>query len=376
MKILHTSDLHLGKKVNEFSMLEEQIYILKKMLKAIDEEKPDCFIIAGDVYDKSVPSGEAVTVFDKFLTELSSRNLPVFVISGNHDSAERMAFGSRLMEKNNVYFSPLFYGKIEPVKLTDQFGSVNFYLLPFLKAANVRRFFEDEEIKSAAQAISTVISHMDINKLERNILVAHQFVIGAATCDSEELSVGGTDEIDYHIMEDFDYVALGHIHGAQRIGHEKIRYSGTPLKYSFSEVQHKKSLTIIEIKEKGSVTIGTVPLEPLHDMREIKGSFDELMLKDSYMGTSTEDYLHITLTDEEDVIDAVQKLKLIYPNLLRLDYDNIRTRTQRDFTESADIREKSPMELFDEFYEKQNGRAMAEEQRDYVLGVMEKVFDR
>ncbi len=376
MKILHTSDLHLGKKINEVSMLAEQRFILDKILDIVDREKPDCVIIAGDVYDKTVPSGEAVTVFDEFLTTLSAKALSVFVISGNHDSAERMAFGSRLMEKNNVYISPVFNGEIKPIKLFDNFGAVNFYLLPFIKAANARRFFEDREIKSTSDAMGAVIENMDINEAERNILVAHQFVTGALTCDSEEISVGGTDEIDYRIFKNFDYTALGHIHGPQKIGQENIRYSGTPLKYSFSEVRHKKSLTVIEAEEKGSIKIDAIPLEPEHDMREIKGSFEELMLKKNYESTNTADYLHITLTDEEDVIDAIQKLRLIYSNLLRLDYDNTRTRTQRDFTEAADIHLKNPVELFDEFYEKQNGKPMASEQRSYVVEVMEKTFNR
>ncbi len=373
MKFIHLSDLHIGKRVNEFSMIEDQEYILTKTINIIDEEKPQAVIIAGDVYDKSVPSAEAVQLFDDFLVRLAARGLKVLVISGNHDSAERIAFGGRLMDSRGIHLSPVFDGCIEPITLSDEFGEADFYLLPFIKPVHVRRFYPEEDIVSYSDALRTVIYNMNITKTKRNILVTHQFVTGASRSDSEDISVGGTDNVDASVFEDFDYVALGHIHGPQSIGRETVRYCGTLLKYSFSEKDHEKSVTVVEMKEKGNVEIRTVPLVPRHDMREIKGTYDELTLKANYEGTATDDYIHIILTDEEDVPDAVARLRTVYPNLMKLDYDNTRTRTISYIEGAEDMERKSEIELFCEFYEKQNGQPMNEEQLRFSEDLFEKI---
>ena len=373
MKFIHLSDIHLGKKVNEFSMLEDQRYILTKIINVIDEEKAQGVIIAGDVYDKTIPPTEAVELFDEFLYKLAKRKLQVFIISGNHDSAERIAFGSRLMDQSGIHMSPVYNGTVNPITMHDENGDVCIYMLPFLKPANVRRFYEDEAIETYTDAIRTAITHMNIDCAKRNILVTHQFVTGALRSDSETVSVGGTDNVDASVFDPFDYVALGHIHGPQSIGMETIRYCGTPLKYSFSEKDHEKSVTVLDICEKGHIEIKTVPLIPQHDLREIKGTYDELTLKSNYEDTATDDYLHIILTDEDDVPDAVGRLRVIYPNLMKLDYDNTRTRSSAHLTSIEKIESKSEIELFAEFYEKRNGQPMSEEQMNFAASLFEKV---
>lgn len=375
MKLIHLSDLHLGKRVNEFSMLEDQEFILTKIINIIDGEKPDAVIIAGDVYDKSVPSAEAVQLFDDFLCRLAKRKLHVFVISGNHDSAERMAFGGRLMEMSGVHMSPVCNGNVKPISLEDEFGRVNFYMLPFVKPANVRRFFEDSEIESYTDAVRAAVESMNINTAERNVIITHQFVTGAERSESEEISVGGSDNVDASVFDCFDYTALGHIHGPQNIGSERIRYCGTPLKYSFSEAKHKKSVTVVELREKGNLEVRTVALEPKRDMREIKGNYAEITLKDNYVNTNTDDYIHITLTDEDDIPDAIGKLRVIYPNLMKLDYDNNRTRTcaKLDIIENIELR--SPLDLFSEFYENQNNQPMTDGQSAFMESLIESIWE-
>lgn len=376
MKLIHLSDLHLGKRVNDFSMLEDQQYILAEILQIIDREKPDGVLIAGDVYDKSVPSAEAVALLDDFLVRLSRRELRIFVISGNHDSPERMAFGGRLMERSGVHLAPVYDGRVEPVVLTDQYGPVKLYLLPFVKPSHVRRCFPEREIATYTDAVAAAIEAMGVDTAVRNVLVTHQFVTGAARCDSEELSVGGTDNVDAAVFDPFDYVALGHIHGPQQVGRETVRYCGTPLKYSFSEAGHKKSVTVVELGEKGSVTIRTIPLKPLRDMVELRGTYEELTLRAFYEGTTyPRDYIHITLTDEEDIPDAVGKLRIIYPNLMKLDYDNKRTRAGIRLEGAEDVQQKSPLELLEEFYSNQNGQPMSEEQRAFARDMMERIWE-
>ncbi len=376
MKLIHLSDLHLGKRVNDFSMLEDQQYILAEILQIIDREKPDGVLIAGDIYDKSVPSAEAVALLDDFLVRLSKRELRIFVISGNHDSPERMAFGGRLMERSGVHLAPVYDGKVEPVVLTDQYGPVKLYLLPFVKPSHVRRCFPEREIATYTDAVSAAIEAMEVDTAVRNVLVTHQFVTGAARCDSEELSVGGTDNVDAAVFDPFDYVALGHIHGPQQVGRETVRYCGTPLKYSFSEAGHKKSVTVVELGAKGAVTIRTIPLKPLRDLVELRGTYEELTLRAFYEGTSyPRDYIHITLTDEDDIPDAVGKLRIIYPNLMKLDYDNKRTRAGIHLEGAEDVQQKSPLELLEEFYSSQNGQPMSEEQRAFARDMMERIWE-
>lgn len=376
MKLIHLSDLHLGKRVNEFPMLDDQEYILREILQIIDDEQPDGVLIAGDVYDKSIPPTEAVELLDNFLFQLSERHLQVFLISGNHDSPERTAFGGRLMQSSGIHLAPVYNGEITPTELTDDYGPLYIYLLPFIKPAHVRRFFQDQEIISYTDAISTVIQEMYIDSTVRNILVTHQFVTGASRSDSEDISVGGTDNVNGSIFGDFDYVALGHLHRPQNVGSSTIRYSGTPLKYSFSEASDQKSVTIIELKEKGNTTVRTVPLKPLRDLIELRGTYDELTLQSFYENTDYQSsYLHITLTDEDDVPDAMRKLQTIYPYLMKLDYDNHRTRSGLHIDKSDDPHRKSPLQLLDEFYTKQNGQPLSDTARDFAKHLMEEIWE-
>lgn len=375
MKIMHLSDLHIGKRVNEYSMLQDQDYILKEILNIIDNEKVETVIIAGDVYDKSVPSAEAVELFDEFLYDLSSRNLNVLIISGNHDSPERIAFGGRLISKSKIYLSPVYNGKVKPITLNDDYGKVNFYLLPFIKPANVRRFFPEENIENYIDAVKVAIDNMNVDFSERNILVTHQFVTGAELSESEDISVGGTDNVSREVFDGFDYVALGHIHREQTVGADNIRYCGTPLKYSFSEANHIKSVTILDFNDKGNIQYKKVELKPFRDMREIRGTYDELTLKSNYENTCTDDYLHITLTDEDDIPNVISKLRVIYPNLMKLDYDNLRTRSVGTVDVTDDIERKSPLELFAELYKKQNNQDMNDEQEEIMKTLVEEIWE-
>ena len=439
MKFIHLADLHIGKRVNAFPMLEDQRYILKQILTILREEQPDGgVILAGDIYDKAIPSAEAVELFDEFLTQLAALRLRVFIIAGNHDSPERIAFGNRLMDRSGIYLSPVYDGHVKRITCPDTASSVTLsaanavdpnagtrpvtsasvalsaanavdlnagthsvesvstsaaastcppvdvYLLPFLKPANVRRFYPEETIESYTDAMRVAIAHMDIDPTHRNLLVTHQFVTGASRSDSEDISVGGSDNVDASVFAPFDYVALGHLHGPQQMGEEGgpiIRYAGTPLKYSFSEARHHKSVTVVEIGEKKAdgvvdVCIGTRELRPLHDMREIRGSYEELTLRANYEGTATDDYIHATLTDEIEVPDAARHLQVIYPNLMKLDYDNARTRGQgSERLELEQLEEKSPLDLFSELFEKQNHKEMTEEQARYIEAQMEKIWE-
>lgn len=374
MKLIHISDLHLGKRVNDVSMIVDQKYILEEVLKIVDQEQPDGVLIAGDVYDKAVPSAEAVEVMDEFLFCLSQRGCKVFIISGNHDSPERLAFGGRLLDRAGIHISPVYSGEVLPIILSDKYGTVNFYLLPFIKPAHVRRFFPEADIHSYTDALRTVIDRMNINRAERNILLTHQFVTGASRCESEEISVGGSDNVDASVFEGFDYVALGHIHGPQNI-RDHIRYCGTPLKYSFSEVSHTKSLTIVELAGKGTVRVDTRPLLPLRDMRQLRGTYEEISKKSNYEHTATDDYLHIILTDEDDVPEAVGRLRAIYPNLMKVTYDNTRTRTNAQIDTAEDVQNKDPLELFEELYQLQNNQPMNDLQLRYARELIEKIWE-
>jgi len=380
LKFIHLSDLHLGIRVSEFSMMEDQKYILDQILAVTDREKPDGVIIAGDIYDKSVPPAEAVQMFDDFLYALSMKETKVFVISGNHDSSERIAFGSRLMDRSGIYLSPVYDGKVEPVSLEDGYGTVKVFMLPFIKPSAVGRFFPEEKISSYTDAVRCAVSRMNIDPRERNVIVTHQFVTGAFRSESEDISVGGTDNVDAAVFSSFDYAALGHIHGPQNISPEegstcRIRYCGTPLKYSFSEAGQNKSVTVVEMKEKGNLAVTSVALTPLRDMREIRGEYLQLMSRTFYQGTSTEDYLHVTLTDEDDVPDGLSKLRVVYPNIMKLDYDNMRTRSGGGPGRAENAESRSPMELFSEFYEKQNNQPMKEEQKQLSEKLIREIWE-
>lgn len=399
MKFLHLSDLHLGKRVNEFSMLEDQKYILAQILAIADREQAQGIILAGDIYDKPIPSAEAVQLFDWFLTSLAAKEREIFIISGNHDSVERLSFGAKLLQGEGVYIAPVYRGNLEKIVLTDEYGEVSVYLLPFVKPQTVRHAFRNlhaedgrqreisEEIarqetvetslpETYQDAVQFVLERAGVDRKKRNLLVAHQFVTGAGRCDSEEVSVGGLDNVDASVFDDFDYVALGHIHSPQSVLRETVRYCGTPLKYSFSEADQQKSVTVVELLEKGQVEIRTVPLQPLHDMRKIKGTYGEVSARafQKLPKTDTadrEDYVQITLTDEEDIPDGLQKLRIIYPNLMRLEYDNSRTRKNQAVDTAVDVEEKSELELFEEFYELQNNQPVSSEQKDFVRQVIE-----
>ncbi|WP_455266454.1 exonuclease SbcCD subunit D [Phascolarctobacterium sp.] len=384
MKLMHLSDLHLGKRLNEFSLLEDQSFILQQLVELVRSEQPDCVLLAGDIYDKPVPPAEAVTLFDDFLNKLAQLTT-VCVTSGNHDSAERLAFGAQLMREGGVHFCGLYTGEPQCVTLQDAYGSVHIYLLPFLKPAHVRHCLppeESEQVTTYHEALRCAVERLHINAAERNVLVAHQFVTGAQTAGSEAVNVGGVDNIGAEVFAAFDYTALGHIHKAQNVGSECVRYSGTPLKYSFAEWQQEKSVTLVELGEKGSVSVTALPLAPLRDLRKLRGSYEELMSKDFYDELPKDsdgllrDFYHLTLTDEEDVPDAVQKLRSVYKNLLQLEYDNKRTRTDNAIDGAERVVEKSPLELMEEFYQLQNNQALSEKQRAYLQGLLEKEESR
>lgn len=377
MKLIHLSDLHIGKRIHGFPMLEDQKYILQEILHIVKKENPDAVLIAGDLYDKGVPPTEAVQVLDKFLTRLADLNIPVMAISGNHDSPERIAFGADLLKERNVYLTPVYDGNATRVTLYDAHGPVTIYLLPFLKPAMVRHALEEkypeEEMDSYQKAFEIAVKELNINKEERNVLVAHQFIAGAKQCESEELQIGGLDQISVNTLEAFDYVALGHLHSPQRVGKDTVRYSGTPLKYSFSEVSQEKSVTVVQLSEKGNVEITTIPLQPLRDMKKIKGTYLELTSKSFYESINTQDYVYVTLTDEEDVPDALQKLRLFYPNLMCMDYDNKRTKGVQEISVTEEVEQKSEIELFEELFELQNNQPMSGVQKDFARNLIEKL---
>ena len=372
MRFIHISDIHLGKKVNEFSMLDDQVFVLNQVIKTAAEQKADAVIISGDIYDKSVPPAEAVEVFDRFITELSQKDIKIYAVSGNHDSPQRIAFGSGIMSKSGVYFSGVYNGKIEKHVFEDKYGKVNIFLLPFIKPANVKRFYEDAEITDYNSALKVVLENASVNENERNIIVAHQFVTGAQRSDSEEVSVGGIDNVDASLFEMFDYTALGHIHGPQKMG-RNIIYSGSPLKYSFSEINQKKAMIVVDLNEKGNVSINKIPFIPLHDMREIRGYYDEITNRQNYINTNTHDYIKIVLKDDDEIIDAIGKLRSIYPNIMTIDYDNLRAKTNNEaFVINVDTN-KSPTELFCELFELQNNMPVSSQQIKEIERVFESV---
>ena len=330
--------------------------------------------MAGDVYDRSIPSEDAMKIWDDFLIKVEKKGIPMFAINGNHDSAVRFSDHSTLLDSMGIHLAREYKGEVQVYTLEDKGGKVNIHLLPFVKPQIVRAAFPDEEISDYNDAARVAVEHMDINTEDRNILVAHQFVTGAERCESEE-NVGGQDNVDANIFDDFDYVALGHLHGPQKVTREEIRYCGTPLKYSFSEKDHEKSVTVIESESKGNIKIRTIPLEPMHDLREIKGSYDELMSKDFYEGTDTDDYIHAILTDEDDVPDAISKLRNVYSNIMKLSYDNTRTRTQGEVLDGSDNTDKKPIDFFSELFEKQNNQPMSNQQRELVKKDIEKIWE-
>ncbi len=383
MKLMHLSDLHLGKKLNEFSLYDDQKYILQQILRIVEEKMPDCILIAGDIYDKTVPPAEAVTLFDDFLNQLAALRRTVCIISGNHDSAERLSFGAQLMAGSGVYFAGSYDGSVQRVVLRDEYGPVNIYLLPFLKPSTVKHYLDEEQaaqINSYHDAVRFAVKQIELQAAERSVLVAHQFVTGAEPSGSESTSVGGVDNVGAEVFAGFDYVALGHIHNPQNVGgNEHIRYSGTPLKYSFSEWQQQKSLTMVEMKKKGDLSVATLPLAPWRELRYLKGTYEELMSRKTYEAYPLDedgalhDFYYLSLTDEEDVPNAVQRLRSVYKNLLQLDYDNKRSQANGDLVLTEQIAEKTPLELIGEFYKLQNNQDMSDEQQSYLTELMERM---
>lgn len=369
MKILHLADLHIGKKVHSYSMLEEQKHILcEEVINIITEYKIDVILIAGDVYDTSVPSGQAVALFDRFITMLSELKVKVYIIPGNHDSAERLSFASDILRKNSIYISkPLNYDleniQLERYVLNDEFGELNIYLMPYLRS----------------NSVSKVIENTKIDESKRNILVAHQFVISAGheneLSDSEVINVGGVDHIDAGIFEKFDYVALGHLHAPQHIGRDTIRYAGSILKYSFSEVNQEKSFTVIDFREKGKIDIETIQITPINDMRKIKGPIDKLLSEEVYSEGNVNDYIQATITDEDEVFDAMRRLKEVYVNLLKLEFDNSRTRTSDDIENIENVEKKDELTLFKEFYKNRTDIELTKEEENIMIEIINGVLN-
>lgn len=390
MKMLHLADLHIGKRVNEFSMLNDQRYILEQILTAVRAAKPQAALLAGDIYDKSTPAAEAVQLCDWFLTQLAAAVPAVLIIPGNHDSAERLAFAASLLQGQGVYIAKPFadteQGQVQRVELHDEFGPVDFYLLPFLKPALVRRALDadaDVDLSDYNRAVGLVMQQVQARlrpRPVRNVLLAHQLITGAAVCDSDELAIGGLDNVDVGWFAGFDYVALGHLHSPQRVqsqqdGQPLICYAGSPLKYSFSEARQQKSISLPEIDAAGQVRLNSLPLKPLHDLREIKGEFARLTAADWRHTQDCEDYLHITLTDELDVPDAVLRLRQFYPNLMKLDYDNRRTRSSQRLLLTAPT-EQDPLKLFSDFYEQQNNQRLDDEQEQFLRQLIGEIWDK
>ncbi len=373
MKFFHVADLHLGKRYHEFSMIEDQRYILSEIVGLCEKEEPDALIIAGDVYDKGVPTVDAVELFDGFLQRINALSVPVLMISGNHDSAERLAFGGKLFSASRVYTAPVYDGNVEPVTLNDEYGPVDFWLLPFIKPATVRRFFGDGKIESYNDAVEAAIGAMKIDDGRRNVLVCHQFVTGSLPSGSEEFNVGDIGNVDAALFGKFDYVALGHIHRRQSVGSERVVYSGAPLKYSLSEAG-EKSVTVAELGKDG-LKVSSLPLKPLRDIVEIKGTYEKLTSRDFYKDTNyRDDYVHAVLTDEEEVPDAFAKLGLIYRNLATIRYENTRTSAAANFDVAEEASAVTPMEAFEELYAMQNNRPMDEGQKSAVGALIEKIW--
>ena len=380
MRFIHLADLHIGKRVNGFPMLEDQRYILWQMLDRIKESDVDAVMIAGDIYDKPVPSAEAVDLFDDFLVGLTKLGVSVFLISGNHDSAERISYAGRLLRESQVYISPRFEGKIRPIPVTDEYGTVNVYLIPYIHPSLVRNAWPDEKIDSYEDAMRVLIQRSEVDPDARNLAVVHQFVTAGShrpeETDSEEKHVGGLDNVDAASFDAFDYVALGHLHGPQQIGRGTIRYAGSPLKYSFSEEKQKKSMTLAEIKEKGVVSYELLPLEARRNLKTVRGSFETVVSPEFTSGLKREDYYRVILTDENDVPNAISRLRRrFYENMMILEYDNTRTSADRRLEAVKGEEEKKPIEVLEDLYEMQNGRTLSQFQKEIAESMIQRIWE-
>ena len=375
MRFLHLADLHLGKRVNEFSLLEDQRFVLEQILALVPARQIDAVVLAGDLYDKPVPPAEAVELLDWFLTALARQGCAVLAVSGNHDSPERLAFGSALLAGARVHIAGEYRGAPLRVTLNDAFGPVDFTLLPFVRACAVAPFCPaDARPRNADEAVAAALAALPPDPARRNVLVAHQFAVAGAqlpaVCDSEIVPVGGVDAVDVSRFSGYDYVALGHLHGPQQLGRETVRYAGSPLKYSFSEVRHRKSAPLVTLAAAGEISVELVPLAPRRDLRELTGPMAALL--DPKNVTDTDDYLHVTLTDDEELLDAMARVRAVYPNLMKLDFDNRRTRAAGGRTAAADVRQKTLPQLFDEFYALMNGGEMTPAQRRVFAAALRK----
>lgn len=379
MRFIHLSDLHIGKRVNGFPMLEDQRYILEQILEKTKESAADAVIIAGDIYDKPVPSAEAVDLFDDFLVGLTKLGVMVFLISGNHDSAERISYAGRLLRESQVYISPRFDGTIHPISVSDDYGIVNVYLIPYIHPSLVRNAWPEEKIGSYDDAMRVLLKKSGADPNARNLAVVHQFVTAGGQkpeeTDSEEKHVGGLDNVDVSAFDAFDYVALGHLHGPQRIGRDTIRYAGSPLKYSFSEEKQKKSITLAELKEKGKVVYDLLPLEAKRDLRTVRGTFEEVISPEFTARRKGDDYYRVILTDENDVPNALSRLRRrFYENLMILEYDNTRTSSDVRIEAEEGEEEKEPIEVLGDLYQMQNGREMSLLQKETAEKLIRRIW--
>lgn len=373
MKLLHLADLHIGKIIYEQSLLDDQKYMLKEIVKIVDTEKVDAVLLSGDIYDRSVPPADAVDVLNNFLNMLIKiLKVKVFMISGNHDSKERLNFGSQIFENDGLYIQTSYDGKIRCIELSD---NINIYMLPFIKPIEVKQYFENEKLDTYDEAMKLIMKKEDLDDEKVNVLMAHQFVTAGnkdpETCESETINVGGVENVDSSNFEKFDYVALGHIHGPQRIGKDTIRYAGTMLKYSFSEVNHNKSAVLVNIKSKEKIEYRLISLKPMRDMRVIKGPIEELLNEDNYKDTNTQDYIKAIITNKEAIYDAIGQIRRVYPNTLSLEISNIKSSIQNVELENIEnLKQKDEFELFDDFYEFQNNVRLDEEQKEIIKDII------
>ncbi len=381
MKIFHTGDWHIGKLVHQVHMTRDQREILNQFVDLIQEEKPDAIVIAGDLYDRSVPPVEAVElldeIFSKILIELET---PILAIAGNHDSPDRLSFGNRLLKNKGLYIEGKLSSSLKPIVLQDQYGPVNFYLVPYADPATVRLMMELPQIQTHDEAMAAIVKgiHDELKKDERNIMVTHGFIIGGEdpkTSESERpLSIGGTEYVQVKHFEHFHYTVLGHLHSPQRVKWDKVRYGGSLMKYSFSEANQKKSITIVELDDSGVIQVREKSLTPPRDMRKIEGSLADLLNPQVYENTNIEDYLMVTLTDEGELLDAISKLRSVYPNILRLERSAYHYQGEGDkISAGKDHQQKTKLELFSQFYEGVTGLEFTEEKSRILGEVLEEM---
>ena len=380
MKILHLADLHLGKILQEQSLIEHQEYMLKEIIKIIKNEDIGAVLISGDVYDRSVPSAEAVNLLDNFLKILIKElKIKVFIISGNHDSKDRLGFGSKIFEDEGLYIESKYNGNLRKIEIEDEYGKLNIYMLPFIKPVEVKQYFEDDLENNYNTAINKIIKKEKINKEERNIILVHQFVTAGTVeperSESEILTLGGIENVDVSNFDVYDYLAIGHVHRPQKIGRDTARYAGTMLKYSFSEINHNKTVPIIDFKEKGNIEINLKELAPIRDMREIKGPIEELLKKENYEKGNINDYIKAIITNEETVYDAIGQIRRIYPNTLKLEIRNSKTinSVEEQNLNLEKVKKKSELELFSDFYKSQNNVDLDENQKEIIKDIISEV---